>query len=50
VQRTTTSDQLLKLYDPFNADFDSNLTVTKVGKEIQCQMLKGQVLELKVKD
>ncbi len=45
-----TSDQLLKVYDPFNADFDSNLTVTKVGKEIQCQMLKGQVLELKVKD
>ena len=49
VKITATADQLLRLLDPFNQNaYDSNLQVKKINEVIQCRMLKGQTLNLKI--
>ena len=48
---TATADQLLRLQNPFKPhDYDSSLPVKEVNDEIQCQLLKGQTLQLALKE
>ena len=48
---TATADQELRMLDPFNdADYESDLNIKRDDYEIHCQMMKGQILHLQLKD
>ena len=48
---TATADQDLRMLDPFNgSDYESDLNIKREDYGIHCQMMKGQILHLQLKD